>query len=57
MLIPIKTIKAVFTRDIALPRFSFKKGDHWKVRPDRLEKEGFKLGGGFIYNYEFEVEK
>ena len=51
----IKRIKAEFTRTLHLPRFTVNKGDKWEVRVDRLEKEGFKLAGGFVSNDEYKV--
>lgn len=51
----IRRIEVILTHDINLPRFSMKKGDKWEVRPDRFEREGFKLGGGFVSNDNFEV--
>ena len=43
------------TEGANLPRFSMPKGGTWEVRPDRFEREGFALGGGFINNSQFEV--
>jgi len=51
----IRRVKVEFTEVVRLPRFTMKKGDIWEVRPDRLEKEGFALGGGFVSNDKFTV--
>jgi len=51
----IRRINIEFTKDVILPRFKMKKGDAWEVRPDRLEKTGFALGGGFVSNDQFKV--
>jgi len=51
----IKRIEVALTQSVKLPRFNMNKGDKWEVRPDRFEREGFKLGGGFINNDQFEV--
>ena len=51
----IKRIKSEFTRTLHLPRFTVKKGEVWEVSVDRLEKQGFKLAGGFVCNDEYKV--
>lgn len=51
----IRRIKVALTQSVNLPRFNMEKGDTWEVRPDRLERGGFKLGGGLINNDQFEV--
>ena len=51
----IRRIKAEFMRTLHLPRFTMKKGDVWEVRVDRLQKEGFSLGGGFVQNDDYKV--
>tara|TARA_R110000851_G_scaffold134937_2_gene270313 strand:- start:268 stop:432 length:165 start_codon:yes stop_codon:yes gene_type:complete len=51
----IKRIKVEFTRTLHLPRFTMKKGETWEVRVDRLESQGFSLGGGFVCNEDFGV--
>ena len=51
----IRCIKVEILKDLYLPRFRALKGFLWSVRPDRLEKEGFTLGGGFVQNNEFKV--
>ena len=51
----IRRIKVEFTRTLHLPRFTVEDGDPWEVRVDRLEREGFKLAGGFVSNDEYEV--
>jgi hypothetical protein len=51
----IRRIKAEFTRDVFLPRFSIKKGEIWEVRVDRLQVDGFSLAGGFVFNNDFKV--
>lgn len=52
----IKRILVSFTRDLTLPRFPISKGETWEVRVDRIEREGFKLGGGFVSNSDYKVE-
>ena len=51
----IKRIVVSFTRNLTLPRFTMKIGDTWEVRVDRLQKDGFTLGGGFINSDDYEV--
>ena len=51
----IRRIKVEFTRTLHLPRFTVVDGERWEVRPDRLEKEGFKLAGGFVSNDEYKT--
>lgn len=51
----IKRIIVRFTRDVRLPRFNKPKNSQWQVRVDRLQKDGFTLGGGFIHNDDYEV--
>jgi len=51
----LRRIKVEFTRDLHLPRFTMVKGDTWEVRVDRLEQEGFKLGGGFVISNDYRV--
>jgi len=53
----IRRIKVSIIRDLALPRFGLNAGDTWEVRPDRFEQKGFKLGGGFIGNNDFNVKE
>jgi hypothetical protein len=53
----IRRVKAEFTRTLHLPRFTVNKGDKWEVRVDRLQKDGFTLGGGFILNDDYKVNK
>ena len=50
-----RRIKVEFTKNIHLPRFNMAKGDKWEVRVDRMQKEGFSLGGGFVENNEYKV--
>lgn len=52
----IKMIKVVLCRDLHLPRFTMVKGSSWDVRPDRMQKKGFTLGGGMVYMDDFNVE-
>ena len=51
----IKRIKVEFTRTLHLPRFTMEKGELWEVRVDRLESQGFSLGGGFVCNEDYKV--
>ena len=51
----IRRIKAEFVRTLHLPRFTVKNGEIWGVRVDRLERNGFKLAGGFVSNDEYKV--
>lgn len=44
-----------FLRDTALPRFTMRKGQEWRVRDQRLTNEGFTLGGGFVERDRYEV--
>lgn len=53
----IKRIKAELKRTLHLPRFSLSKGEVWEVRVDRLQKDGFSLGGGFVCNEDYKVVK
>ncbi len=50
-----KLIKVRIIREANLPRFTFKVGDIWEVRPDKLTKEGFKVGGGFLASDYYEI--
>jgi len=52
----IRRVKIELIENVHLPRFTMSKGDTWEVRPDRIEKEGFKLGGGFITNNQYAVK-
>tara|TARA_R110000751_G_scaffold73598_1_gene148800 strand:- start:102 stop:290 length:189 start_codon:yes stop_codon:yes gene_type:complete len=49
----IRRIRVSITRDLDLPRFTLSKGDTWEVRPDKIERDGFCLGGGFIRNSDY----
>ncbi len=51
----IRRVKVVITESLSLPRFSVEEGFEWEVRPDRLTKDGFTLGGGFVKNSQFKV--
>jgi hypothetical protein len=51
----IKRIKVEFIKALQLPRFTIKSGDTWEVRPDRLQKNGFELGGGFVLHSDYNV--
>lgn len=51
----IRRIQVVFNKDLFFPRFKMLKGESWEVRVDRLQKEGFPLGNGFVNNYDFDV--
>tara|TARA_R100001594_G_scaffold82211_1_gene116682 strand:+ start:505 stop:675 length:171 start_codon:yes stop_codon:yes gene_type:complete len=44
-----------FLRDTALPRFTMRKGQEWRIRAERLTFEGFALGGGFVEWDRYEV--
>jgi len=43
-----KMAQVVITREITLPRFTFQVGEKWEVRIERISKEGFTVGGGFL---------
>lgn len=51
----IRRIKVEFVEGVYLPRFEMNKGATWEVRPDRIQKNGFSLGGGFIKSDQFKV--
>jgi len=51
----IRMIKVALAESVILPRFTMRDGDTWELRPDRLTKDGFALGGGFIKNNQFKV--
>lgn len=38
----------IFKKPVHLPGFSVKKGEAWRIKKDRVGKEGFTLGGGFV---------
>lgn len=51
----IKRLVVKFTRGLSLPRFEVRKGEVWEVRVDRLERAGFNLAGGFVFNEDYIV--
>jgi hypothetical protein len=51
----IRRIKVEFVEGVYLPRFKINKGAAWEVRPDRIERGGFSLGGGFIKSNQYKV--
>ena len=51
----IKRIRVEFTKALHLPRFTMKIGDFWEVRPDRIKRDGFGLGGGFVLHSDYKV--
>jgi len=50
-------ITVEFTRDITLPRFTMKKGDTWKKRPENITDKGFKCGCGFVHSDHYRIVK